>query len=64
MLSVVAAGVLWLTGAGAYAIWWATNTTPPAVTLDVPPNVVRGNVTIGVRLDSDGRSEPCLRAIC
>ena len=51
-------GSIWVTGAGEYAVWWLTNSTPPTVTLDAPRDAVRGNVTVGVRVGPDGRAGP------
>jgi murein DD-endopeptidase MepM/ murein hydrolase activator NlpD len=50
--------VIWLTGAGSYALWWATNTTPPTVALTVPPAVVRGSITFGAQVGPEGRARP------
>jgi hypothetical protein len=50
--------VAWLTGAGELALWWLTNTAPPTVALEVPPQAVRGSVTIGVRVGPEGRAGP------
>ena len=55
---IVTAGALWVTGAGEYAVWWVTNSTPPTVTIEAPGNAVRGNVTIAVRVGPDGRAAP------
>ena len=55
---IVAAGAVWVTGAGEYAVWCLTNSTPPMVSLDVPSSAVRGNQTIGIRIDPAGRSGP------
>ena len=55
---IVVGGAVWVTGAGEYAVWWLTNTTPPTVSLEAPGGAVRGNVTIGVRVGPDGRAGP------
>lgn len=55
---IVAAGVIWVTGAGEYAVWWLTNSTPPTVSLEVPKDAVRGNTTIDIRVGPEGRAEP------
>jgi len=51
-------GVAWWTGAVDYAGWWLTNTTPPTVTLQVPTDAVRGNVTIAAIVGPEGRARP------
>ena len=55
---IVLGGAVWATGAGEYAFWWATNTAAPTVSIQVPGNAVRGNVTIGVRVGPEGRAGP------
>ena len=55
---IVSAGAVWVTGAGEYAVWWLTSSTPPTVALEAPREAVRGNVTIGVRVGPDGRAAP------
>jgi murein DD-endopeptidase MepM/ murein hydrolase activator NlpD len=55
---IVAAGAIWVTGAGEYAVWWLTNSAPPTVSLEVPSGPIRGNSTIGVRVGPEGRSGP------
>jgi murein DD-endopeptidase MepM/ murein hydrolase activator NlpD len=52
------AGAAWVTGAGEYAVWWLTNSTPPTVSLTVPGDAVRGTITIGVQVEPEGRSGP------
>lgn len=47
---VLVLAVAWLTGGLSYAEWWLTNSTPPAVTLAGPTNVVRGSVQVAVQL--------------
>lgn len=58
IVAVVGIGAIWLTGAGSYAIWWLTNTTPPTVALTVPPNVVRGTITFAAQIGPEGRARP------
>lgn len=55
---VLLLAVAWLSGAGAFAFWWLTNSTPPTVALTVPPNVVRGAITFVVQVGPDGRARP------
>jgi murein DD-endopeptidase MepM/ murein hydrolase activator NlpD len=55
---IVALGAAWVTGAGAYAIWWLTNTDPPTLALEVPPEVVRGSVVVEARIGPEGRAQP------
>lgn len=55
---VVAAGALWWTGAGAYAWWWLTNTSPPTLALEAPTSAVRGTVNVRVRVEPSGRAGP------
>jgi murein DD-endopeptidase MepM/ murein hydrolase activator NlpD len=57
-LVIVTAGAIWVTGAGEYAVWWVTNTSPPTVSLDIPKDAVRGTVTLGVRVGPEGRAGP------
>ncbi|MCC6177354.1 MAG: M23 family metallopeptidase [Chloroflexi bacterium] len=47
--------MLWVTGAGEYAVWWLTESKPPVVTLEAPPSTVRGTVGIAARLAPSGR---------
>jgi murein DD-endopeptidase MepM/ murein hydrolase activator NlpD len=49
LLAVILAAA-WLSGALDYGVWWATNSTPPAVTLAGPPDVVRGRVPVDVAI--------------
>lgn len=51
-------GVAWWTGAVDYAGWWLTNTEPPTVTLQVPPDAVRGTVTVESVIGPAGRARP------
>src|SRR5436305_14974913 len=53
LLLVLAAA--WLTGGLAYAGWWLTNATPPAVALSGPTAVVRGPVQVAVQLPPRSR---------
>ena len=55
---IVSAGAVWVTGAGEYAVWWLTSSTPPTVALEASREAVRGNVTIGVQVGPDGRAAP------
>lgn len=55
---VLVAGVVWVTGAGEYAVWWVTNSTPPTVAIEVPRDAVRGNQTATIRVGPDGRAAP------
>ena len=55
---IVVGGAVWVTGAGEYAVWWLSNTTPPTVSLDVPSGAVRANVNVGVRVSPEGRAAP------
>ena len=55
---IVVGGAIWVTGAGEYAVWWLSNTTPPTVSLEAPSGAVRGNVTLGVRVGPEGRAGP------
>ena len=45
-----------MTGALDYGVWWLTNRTPPVVSLAGPPDVVRGQVAVGVQLAPLGRA--------
>jgi Peptidase family M23 len=40
-----------------YALWWATNSSPPEVALSGPSGAVRGTVEAPVRLLPDGRAD-------
>ena len=53
---VLALGLAWASGALDYGLWWLTNTTPPTVTLTAPPDTVRGQVPVAVRLDPSDRA--------
>ena len=57
-LLAFAIGALWATGAGAYALWWLTNTSPPAVVVTVPQGVVRGPINIAAGVEPAGRAAP------
>jgi peptidase M23-like protein len=51
-------GAAWATGAGAYVIWWLTNTAPPTVALSAPTDPVRGTVTLVIQVGPEGRARP------
>lgn len=57
-LAVVLLGAAWLTGAADFAVWWLTNTTPPAVAVEAPSGPVRGVVSLAVRVGPEGRARP------
>jgi murein DD-endopeptidase MepM/ murein hydrolase activator NlpD len=57
-LLAFAIGALWATGAGAYALWWLTTTSPPAVVVTVPQGVVRGSINIAAGVEPAGRAAP------
>ena len=49
-------GIAWVNGDLAYGVWWATNTTPPSVSLDGPAGVVRGIVQVNAQVAPGDRS--------
>ena len=55
---VLVLAVVWLSGAGAYAVWWLTNTTPPTIALSVPTDAVRGTISIGAQVAPAERARP------
>jgi hypothetical protein len=55
---VLVVAAIWMTGAGAYAVWWLTNSTPPTLALSVPSDAVRGSVTIEAKVGPEGRARP------
>jgi murein DD-endopeptidase MepM/ murein hydrolase activator NlpD len=48
--------VSWAAGWLDYGHWWLTNTTPPALRLTGPPDVVGGVVRVDVQVGPDGRA--------
>jgi murein DD-endopeptidase MepM/ murein hydrolase activator NlpD len=57
-LVVIAVGVIWGTGAGAYGYWWLTNTAPPSLTVTAPTGPVRGTANVTVQAEPAGRAGP------
>ena len=53
---ILALGLAWASGGLDYAAWWATNTTPPSVSLAGPGGAVRGQAQVGVRVEPSGRA--------
>jgi len=50
--------VIWWTGAGAFAWWWLSNTTPPTLVLQAPDGAIRGTTVVVVRVEPEGRAAP------
>jgi murein DD-endopeptidase MepM/ murein hydrolase activator NlpD len=49
-------GVAWFTGALEYGYWWATNASPPTISLAGPSDAVRGATAITVRVEPADRA--------